>query len=442
MSARALVAWINNLTVGTLREADDLWAFEYHTDWHAAPDAFALSPHLPLGPAPIRDGAGVRPVQWYFDNLLPEEAQRTLLAKDAQLDQADAFSLLGYYGAESAGSLTLLPPGETPVPEMGVRALADDALSARICRLPREPLAKGALKRMSLAGAQHKLAVCLTPGGLGEPMGSTPSTHILKPDHPDSDYSHSVVNEWFVMHLARRLGLAVPDVERRYVPEPVYLIARFDRELVDGTWRRRHTIDACQLLGLARGHKYSSSRVDTLAKTASLCRRPLEVRSRLFSWLVFNLLTGNGDAHMKNLSFMVGEGGIILSPHYDLLSTACYDTRAFDKTGWPLETGLSWPIGDAQRFSDVTRAQLLEAGGTLSVTPSAAKRLLDQQCTRIADTAQAVYGEFEAENAAMVEWCPNLAPRLAGESRALRTIVHVIIPDMVQRLAPQVIRRR
>ena len=35
---------------------------------------------------------------------------------------------------------------------------------------------------MSLAGAQHKLPVCLRDGELFEPIGRQSSTHILKPD--------------------------------------------------------------------------------------------------------------------------------------------------------------------------------------------------------------------------------------------------------------------
>ena len=65
---------------------------------------------------------------------------------------------------------------------------------------------------MSLAGAQHKLAIVVKDGELFEPAGATPSTHILKPNHPDVEYCHSVLNEWFVMRLANRLGLDVPDV--------------------------------------------------------------------------------------------------------------------------------------------------------------------------------------------------------------------------------------
>lgn len=85
MKGRALQASINQTAVGTLQEVDGLWSFQYDADWLGRPDAFALSPHLPLTAEPLLDGASKRPVQWYFDNLLPEEGQRVLLAGDARL---------------------------------------------------------------------------------------------------------------------------------------------------------------------------------------------------------------------------------------------------------------------------------------------------------------------------------------------------------------------
>ena len=240
MNGRSLRVSINQAEVGTLQEVAGLWSFQYAADWLRHPQRFALSPQLPLAAEPLLDGASQRPVQWYFDNLLPEEGQRVLLAKDARLSSADAFGLLAWYGAESAGSVTLLPPEAAPPTTEPLRALPDDALEARIRRLPTVPLTHGATKRMSLAGAQHKLAVVLQDGALFEPAGATPSTHILKPDHPDEDYPHSVINEWFVMRLAGRLGLDVPDVHRRYVPSPVYLVDRFDRRAQGQGWQRRH----------------------------------------------------------------------------------------------------------------------------------------------------------------------------------------------------------
>lgn len=435
MTGRSLRAWINQQEVGRLQEVAGLWSFQYTPDWLANPKGFALSPHIPLSQQPLPDGASQRPVQWYFDNLLPEEDQRVLLAKDARLDAADAFGLLAWYGAESAGSLTLLPPEAAPQTTEPLRPLPDEALQARIRQLPRAPLTHAAIKRMSLAGAQHKLAVVLQDGALFEPAGATPSTHILKPDHPDADYSHSVINEWFVMRLAKRLGLDVPEVHRRYVPSPVYLIDRFDRVAGAQGWQRRHAIDACQLLGLDRSFKYSQGSMESLAALASACRSPAVPRSRLFGWLVFNVLVGNSDAHLKNLSFLVSHEGVQLAPFYDLLSVAVYDSPAFDKTGWPAQTQLAWPVLGVRHFSDIRRGLLLEAGAALNLVKGTAERLLESLRSRIVSEAEALYTEVEAENARITQALPGLAATMAGESRCLRAILHTVVQEMARQIA-------
>ena len=93
----SLRASINQTEVGTLQEVNGLWSFQYSADWLDTPQSFALSQHLPLTAESLLDGASQRPVQWYFDNLLPEEGQRVLLAGDVRLDAADAFGLLTWY---------------------------------------------------------------------------------------------------------------------------------------------------------------------------------------------------------------------------------------------------------------------------------------------------------------------------------------------------------
>lgn len=146
--------------MGTLHEDKDLWALAYDPTWVGKEGSFDLSPALPRSQLLHRDGASTRPVQWYFDNLLPEEKPRELIAGDARLhDKDDAFALLAYLGAESAGSLTLLPPGQTPDEHATLKPLSYEALSQRIAGLPKTTLTKEAPQRMSLAGAQHKLLV-------------------------------------------------------------------------------------------------------------------------------------------------------------------------------------------------------------------------------------------------------------------------------------------
>lgn len=435
MNGRSLRASINQTEVGSLREVGGLWSFQYADAWLGNPLGFALSPHLPLAAESLLDGASQRPVQWYFDNLLPEEGQRVLLAADAKLDTADAFGLLAWYGAESAGSVTLLPPDAGPQAAEPLRPLPDDALEARIRQLPKAPLTHAAIKRMSLAGAQHKLAVVLQDGALFEPAGATSSTQILKPDHPDEDYPHSVINKWFVMRLAKRLGLDAPDVHRRYVPSPVYLINRFDRIPDAQGWQRRHVIDACQLLGLDRSFKYSQGSMESLAALANACRSPAVARSRLFGWLVFNVLVGNSDAHLKNLSFLVSHEGIQLAPFYDLLSVATYDTPAFDKKGWPAQTQLAWPILGVRHFSDINRGLLLEAGAALNLAKGTAERLLESLRSRVVQEAEVLYAKIEAENAQIADACPALSATMAGESRCLRTLLHTVIKEMTKQIA-------
>jgi serine/threonine-protein kinase HipA len=424
MSGRSLLASINGRPVGTLAEETGVWSFQYAEPWLRAADRFALSPPLPLQEGQIVDGSTQRPVQWFFDNLLPEEGQRLLLSKSAKIREADAFGLLEHYGAESAGALTLLRPGEAQPEEGGLKPLTDKSLSRRIRDLPNVPLTQKASKRMSLAGAQHKLAVVMEDGKLYEPVGARASTHILKPDHPDEDYPHSVINEWFSMRLAKAMGLDVPAVEMRSVPEPIYLIERFDREKVDGQWQRLHAIDACQLLNLDRSYKYSQGSIETLAKLAAACRGPAVVRTKLFQWLIFNVLIGNSDAHLKNLSFQVSASRVTLAPHYDLLATVLYDSQLYQQKNWPAQTTLAWPILNAQRFSELTFAGLIEAGQALGLQKPAAERLIRQQRDKIADTALALYeNTLEGKNA------PSQA-----EQRCVRGIVHTIIRPMVKQL--------
>lgn len=223
-------------------------------------------------------------------------------------------------------------------------------------------------------------------------------------------------------------------MHRRYVPSPVYLIDRFDRISEAQGWQRRHVIDACQLLGLDRSFKYSQGSMKNLAALANACRSPAIARSRLFGWLVFNVLVGNSDAHLKNLSFLVSHEGVQLAPFYDLLSVATYDTPAFEKKGWPAQTQWAWPILGVRHFSDINRSLLLEAGASLNLAKSTAERLLENLRSRAALEAEALYAEVEAENAQTVRARAGLSAPMAGESRCLRAILHTVIKEMAKRL--------
>ena len=424
---RELVASVNGIEVGTLRDEANIWSFEYSENWQEASESFDLAPNLPRDRGTITDGSSQRPVQWFFDNLLPEEQARAVLSAEAKIDSNDAFGLLAYYGKESAGAITLLRPGEVSA-ESGLRPLSDEALHARIANLPRQSLAAQAPKHMSNAGAQHKLAVCVVDGKLFEPVGATASTHLLKPDHVDAElWPNTVANEYFVMRLARRLGLSVPDVAIRYVPDPVYLIQRFDRQTLENEIHRLHAVDACQLLGVDRTFKYQQSSLENLHRCVEFCRDLARSRLRVLSWVIFNVLTGNADAHLKNLSFLVSPRGIVLAPFYDLVSTESCHTAPDSQPRWT-DVELSTQMGDAKTFGAVTRKDCYAAADALGVPQRVVKRMLDAMLETIGIAADEIFKEFESMK------FPDPATR-GGQIRALMKIRGIVIKEMTRKLS-------
>lgn len=425
MAARELMALINATRVGRLREENNLWAFEYEPPWIESGQSFDLSPHLPRSEGSIVDGASRRPVQWFFDNLLPEDKTRDVLAREAQVDGSDAFGLLAYYGRESAGAITLQTQ-EEPEAQSGFAPLSDEELHDRIARLPKQSLSVGAPKHMSNAGGQHKLAVCIREGQLYHPVGNTASTWLLKPDHEDKDsWPSSVANEYFTMQLAAHLGLPVPEVAIRFVPDPVYLIQRFDRVHDTEPVQRLHAIDACQLLGLDRQFKYQRAGVDALIACVDQCGNPARSRISILQWALFNLLTGNADAHLKNLSFLVRPSGIELAPFYDLVSTESYRVSADNDPRWP-HRQLTMRIGNASTFAEVTAENFFAFADQLGVNRRASTRLLDYFTRTIDGAATELYQAYEA--------LPIPQNQRAGQLRVLRTIHIAVIREMIDRL--------
>lgn len=441
MAPRELAVSINEQLVGYLRESEDLWHFEYSAAWTRAAEGFDLAPALVRSQPLHSDGATHRPVQWYFDNLLPEEGLRVILAKEARVPADDAFALLAYFGAESAGSLVLRDP-ETPAPvEHGMKPLPLAELSRRIANLPKASLSQGAPKKMSLAGAQHKLPIVFDHGQLFEPLPATPSTHILKPNHLLGDhYPSSVMNEYFTMRLAKEVGLAVPEVHRMYVPQPIYIVERFDR--LRGAFsddaRRLHVIDTCQLLNKSPAFKYAGANLDTLVRAAELCRERALARQHLYRWLVFNILVGNSDNHLKNISFRVDTSGIHVAPAYDLLCTAVYETRAManENSTWP-ETSMAIPLGAATTFARVTRAHVVAAGRALGLAEATAERLLADLARAVPAAAERLVAEIQAGVNEAVSASPDpeaARAHVEGEMRLLRAAQKMILSEMAARL--------
>ena len=429
MPNRRLVAWADRERMGVLEDRDDIWSFAYDPAWLASKNAFQLSPAFPLREEPFVDGSSNRPVQWFFDNLLPEEGMRLALAREAKLDRSDAWGLLAYYGRESAGALTLLAPDENEPPG-GLRPLSFDDLESRIREMPQRPLTAAAPKRMSAAGAQPKLLVAMhgEPPAceLFEPEGSEPSMQLLKPDSRAAGYPHSAINEFFCMRLARAVELPVPTTYFVRVPTPCYVVDRFDRDTTTRPTRRLHVIDAAQLLNVAKDFKYEGANAQRLREAIESTNTRANARLEIFRWAVFNVLVGNGDAHLKNLSFFVTPLGYMLAPFYDIVSTVVYHTRTYQPERgdqWP-NCELTMPVGDARHFADISRRNMLKLADELGLPPRGAERLLDAMLASLRARVD------ETFNAVLRVATPD-----AGEMRLLNSIRVMPIDEMSRALA-------
>lgn len=305
-------------------DPDRRFVFQYDPSWVSNPNAVPLSLSLPLQVAPFEDDRA-RP---FFANLLPESELRRTIARKLGLSEQNDFALLEAVGGECAGAVSLLPEHIEPDGESSYRALNDDALNALIADLPRRPMLAGEQGiRLSLAGAQNKLPVFFDGDQVSLPMGTAPSSHILKP--PIAQYPHTVQNEAFCMQLAARMGLPVPAVTLLHKAETLYLITRYDREWDEqGCIIRLHQEDFCQALGIAPDMKYEKEGGPSLKDCFDLLRaqsiQPVADLRVLLEWVIFNYLIGNADAHAKNISLMITNQGPRLAPFYDLMCTAIY----------------------------------------------------------------------------------------------------------------------
>lgn len=363
----ALIVSANGIPVGTLEIENGRWTFSYATEWKG----YALSPRFPIATQKFEDTADARPVEWFFENLLPEGRLRDLIAFRDRIDPRDTWALLIRHGQDTAGALSLIPEGFDRVIEDLLVPLAREALQEKIeeSRARNLPLmASWEEIRMSLAGAQEKLGLRIDAGGMMFlPEGSAPSTHIVKPENASADFPHCPANEFFCMRLAHELKVPVPAVGLLHLPEPLYVIERFDREpLAGGIFGRLHQIDLCQALGVAPSKKYESEGGLGLHHLFGVLRgsfidRPIVAANAVVQWVAFNYLIGNLDAHAKNIAFLMRGQKAAVAPFYDMLCVEAYLPRQTmsmavageNKPGWvegPHWDAMAYEAGVAPRL--------------------------------------------------------------------------------------------
>jgi serine/threonine-protein kinase HipA len=368
--ARILDVYLKDQLVGLLEQDDSgSLRFSYANSWLASGHAVALSNSLPLRSEPFRRSE-CRP---FFAGLLPEETSRQLIAKSFGVSDKNDFAILEKIGGECAGAVSLMPSGELPMAgKASYRQITSDELAGKIAELPRRPLLAGQEGiRLSLAGAQEKLALTIFEGKFFLPLDGSPSTHILKPQ--GSHFENLVENEFFCMRLAALVGLDVADVEISTAGGFRFLqVARYDRRPLDGgQMERLHQEDFCQAMGIPPELKYQQEGGPNLKKCFELIRSVSSVPGpdvlRLFDAVVFNFLIGNNDAHGKNYSLLYDGGNTRLAPLYDLVCTQAYPDLA---------TEAAMKIGDERKPHRIFARNWLKFFKEAGVSPVVAEKRL------------------------------------------------------------------
>ena len=341
---------LHGVRAGTLRGAPgNGLVFQYDRDYIASPGAVPLGTRSPLNDKPWPANLTRR----WFEGLLPEGDRRYQLARQLGIVQIDTWSLLAAAGDECAGAVQIIPPDYQSTPRL--LNLDADTLE-RLLRPATAPIdEEHRAARLSLAGAQNKIVLFRrndsAPWQL--PAFGHPSTHILKPEHPD--FPRVVHNEHWCMEVSRRAGIETARTSIERIENfDVLVIKRYDRRMdTGGTVERIHQEDLAQALGSRT--KYQD---EGFPNTYHLADIPGVDTKELFDRLILNWLVGNCDAHAKNYSILEpGTPRARLGPVYDLVSTEAYE----------LSQVMGTSIGNARTLNEVTRNAIEHMGSKLDV---------------------------------------------------------------------------
>jgi len=336
---QALDVWMNGQFVGTWIQGDRRSSkFQYDADWIKSAYARPLSNALPMSTV---DGVVTgQEVTDYFDNLLPDSVDiRKRIQSRFKTQSTEAFNLLEAIGRDCVGAVQLLPIGEIPAAFDEVRGqpLSDVEISQLlIAASSGRTLGQSfdeASFRISIAGAQEKTALLRVREQWLRPLGSTPTTHILKlplgliGGEQRFDMTDSIENEWLCAQIFKKLGFNIANTEiADFDGTKALLVERFDRKWVDdGKWIARiPQEDFCQVFGLPSEMKYEDHGGPSIDKIMSYLTASMSAHNDRLHFIktqfVFWLLAAT-DGHAKNFSVSIQPGGVFqLTPLYDVLS--------------------------------------------------------------------------------------------------------------------------
>jgi serine/threonine-protein kinase HipA len=315
--------WLPDATqpvvAGLLSRQGQQLVFNYGRSYLARPHAIALyAPELPLQPGSIPLITGLSMPSCLRDASPDAWGRRVLINKklgvkgvDACEIELDELTYLLESGSDRIGALDFQMSATQYVPRQAKQHSLEDLQTAAekvekgIALSPE--LDQALLHGTALGGARPKVL-----------LEDAQRKYIAKFSASNDLYS-VVKAEYIAMRLARKAGLNVASVAlRKVMGKDVLVIERFDRVAEGEHWRRRAMVSALTLFELDEMMAPYAS----YEKLAEIIRHrfsaPKATLRELFSRIVFNILCGNTDDHVRNhAAFWNGEQ-LSLTPAYDI----------------------------------------------------------------------------------------------------------------------------
>lgn len=305
-----------------------------------------------------------------FAQNLPEGSNRRYIAdKLARYAKVDDMYLLALQGDQGIGMLAYR--SEMNLPKVELLNL-NQILSYQ----GKEPLFPQLLEkyylRNVLAGMQPKVSIpnAIMDRSFAETERTVQQKDLIVKTY-DEEFPLLTVNEYVCMGAASHCGLNPP---KTYLSENLetYIVERFDRHL-DGTKLGYEDFATLMKRGADPNSKYQSSYEAVLKATEVFTRSPAEVE-KMYKYIVFNCLIGNGDAHLKNfaLQYTPDMQHIFVSPPFDITHTLIYEN---------IDSNMALKLRGSKEFPVVNDLIKLAEHDTIKVRNP--KEVIEKMCVDI-----------------------------------------------------------
>lgn len=330
--------------------------FRYAPEYLEHLQAFPLDPlNLPLSAETFdaaRPRAGVHGV---FEDSLPDDWGRRLMIRRYKLGRNEQRvpNLLRLLGNQGLGALSYVEEGRPELKTTGVscRRLQELALLAE--KFEQKPAAATDDELFLLFQAGS------SPGGARpKALVEDESGSYLAKFASARDQLDVVSLEAAAMELGRRAGIET--AKTRLMPlgimKKCLLVKRFDINEAGG---RNHLVSMQSLLK-ADGY-YNAGYRDLAEVIKHISSQPGHDLHRLYRQMIFNVMIGNTDDHLKNFIMLHDDTGWRLSPAFDLIPNIGFNQEHVLRIGLDARPpNLETLIAEAKHFGIKRRQQAVD----------------------------------------------------------------------------------